>query len=475
MNRLKRAVVWSFAERYASLAVSVVSAMIIARLLTPKEIGIFSLCAAAVTIATILRDFGISEYIVHEKELTESKLRGAFGIALVLGWSAGALIYTVRHPLAAYYSEPLVADVLGVLALNFLLLPLASPAFALLSREMAFRKIFVVQTLCNLTQAVAAVSLALAGFSVLALAWAPVISIALQVVLLAWMRPSQVFLMPRFRGSLDIFKYGGTFATARVIEVVSRNTHEFLIAKHLGFASVGLFSRSLGLLELFYNNFTAAVLRVFGPIVSEDNRNGRPLPRRYAETTVLLTAIAWPVLTFVALFATDIIGTVFGGQWLAAGPPASLLALSSMGSFLTVLGPTMLITTGRIRLRLGLTLITASVHITAVAVGSRYGLQAVAIAFMASALVGPSLYAHALPKVLGCERRELFQGVGRSVWLGLGFAALVGATAIGLQRTELPSLSKLALAIPAAVAAWFGIARALHHPVLAQLGWLARR
>ena len=56
----RRALVWSFAERYAS----------------------YSPCAAFGAVAGIARDFGVSEYLIEERELTRERLRSAFGIAL---------------------------------------------------------------------------------------------------------------------------------------------------------------------------------------------------------------------------------------------------------------------------------------------------------------------------------------------------------------------------------------------------------
>ena len=478
---VRGALLWSFAERYTSLAVTIASTMLLARLLTPQQVGVFSLCAAAVTIAGILRDFGVSEYLVQEKELDDRKLRNAFGVAILLGWSVGAVIFLARDLLADYYREPLVKDVLSVLTLNFLLLPLASPAFALLTRDLAFRKIFVIQTTCNIAQAVSAVSMALLGFGTMALAWAPVISIALQILMVAWARPKQTFLMPSLRGAAGVFKYGGAFALTRVIETTSRNTHEFMLARHLGFASVGLFSRALGLLEIFYNNFTAAILRVFTPMLAEDRRQGRSIPQRYAETTVLLSSLAWPILSYIALFSHDIIATLFGSQWLAAAPAASLLAIASMLSYCTVLGPTVLISTGHVKKRLRFTLITASVHITTVVLVSRHGLEAVAGAFVLSAMVGPSLYLYALPSLLGCTRRELLRGVGKSLRLGLGFAALLGGIALALHEAHLPSLLKLLISTLAGTAIWLALAHGLRHPITELLpgplgrAWWARR
>ena len=47
------------AERYAGLLISIASMVVLARLLTPQQVGIYSMCAAFAAVAGILRDFGV--------------------------------------------------------------------------------------------------------------------------------------------------------------------------------------------------------------------------------------------------------------------------------------------------------------------------------------------------------------------------------------------------------------------------------
>jgi len=48
---IRKSILIAFAEKYATLAISFVGIMLIARLLTPKEIGIYSVASAVAGIA----------------------------------------------------------------------------------------------------------------------------------------------------------------------------------------------------------------------------------------------------------------------------------------------------------------------------------------------------------------------------------------------------------------------------------------
>jgi O-antigen/teichoic acid export membrane protein len=67
MTSVRRALAISFIERYALIAISLASNILIARLLSPEEIGLYSVSLAVIGIAQVLRDFGVGGYLIQEK------------------------------------------------------------------------------------------------------------------------------------------------------------------------------------------------------------------------------------------------------------------------------------------------------------------------------------------------------------------------------------------------------------------------
>lgn len=455
--------------------VTVASTMVLARLLTPTQVGIFSLCAAVSTVAGILRDFGVSEYLIQEKDLTRDKLRAAFGIAILIAWSIGATIFSTRGLVASYYGEPGVADVLAVLTLNFMILPFASPAFALLSREMAFRKIFVIQLSSNTIQSVTAVSLAYAGFGYMSLAWAPVASILAQTLLITLFRPGDTFLLPSLRKADSILRYGSMFVSSRVIETVTRNAHEFVIAKQFGFLSVGLFSRAFGLMELFYNNVTSAILRVATPTFANNHRAGEDLGEAFARGTAIFTCIAWPFIGFVALMATELIRLLFGPQWDGAAPIATILAIATIPAYLIVLGPNLLAATGNVKRRLQISLWYSPVHLIFTLGASYFGLKAMAAVFLLTNCVQLGMYSHALKKALGMSIRRLFMPSLLSAWLAAACTAVQAVVAWSCRSAAMSSLATILFVILAGGIVWQVGVRATRHPALKEIEKITNR
>lgn len=103
---LRRFLALAFLQRGLSAAIYLAGTVILARLLTPQQVGIFSLSAAFVTIATAIREFGIREYVLQARELDRVGIRAAFGVSVTVGWAVGCLVLLARDLLSGYYDEP---------------------------------------------------------------------------------------------------------------------------------------------------------------------------------------------------------------------------------------------------------------------------------------------------------------------------------------------------------------------------------
>lgn len=474
MSATRKALLWSFAERYASLVIAIGSTMLLSRLLTPTQVGIYSLCAAVTTVAGILRDFGVSEYLIQEKDLNRDKIKAAFGVAILIAWTIALVIFLGRGAVAQFYGEPGVAQVMGVLVLHFLILPISSPAFALLNRDMAFRKIFVLNLVCNATQALVSVVLAYRGHGYMALAWGPIANVAVQSVLLAWMRPAQSFVLPGLKEARTVLRFGTMFVASRVIEILARNAHEPIIAKKFDFASVGLFSRAWGLIDLFHLNVAAAVVRVATPAFAAEHRAGGSLADSFARATTIFTCISWPFFALIALTAHEIIQIMFGAQWLAAAPLASILALTAIPTGLYALVPQMMSATGHVKRRLQVILWVGPVHIAAVFAASFFNLHAVAAVWFVSNIATLVLYLGHLHKALHVSPKVLFRPCVGSAAVTAGSVALQVLAVLLGRWAGLPAVLLLGLVVVAGTLGWWWAARAVSHPALQEVHKLLR-
>jgi O-antigen/teichoic acid export membrane protein len=170
MTGLHRPIVFSFLDRYSVIALNLVMTTIVARLMTPDEIGVFVIGAALVFLMETLRDFGVSSYLIQEREITEGGVRTAFTAMLILSLIFATGIYLLAGPIARFYGDQRIETVLHITAFGFLFGPFVAPNMALLRRDLSFGSIALINVSGAAANFIGTLSLAAFGAGYLSLA-----------------------------------------------------------------------------------------------------------------------------------------------------------------------------------------------------------------------------------------------------------------------------------------------------------------
>jgi hypothetical protein len=147
MSIVRRALLLSVMERYGLIALGLISYVLVARLLTPYEIGIYSVTAALVGVVHVIRDFGVASYLIQEQDLTRERRDTALGLSLLTGSVLFVAVFAVAPLVASLYGDTRMASILRVVSLNLLLLPFCGIALSLLRREMRFGQLLWINIL----------------------------------------------------------------------------------------------------------------------------------------------------------------------------------------------------------------------------------------------------------------------------------------------------------------------------------------
>src|SRR5437867_2434 len=168
----RKAFAFSFVDRYAGLGIHVASAMVIARLLTPNEIGVYSLTMVLVGFIATFRDLGAGQYLVQKTHLTTEDIRATWAVQLGLGILFASIIGGASIPVARFYAEPRIAPIMLVLAANFAITPFQALPCAGLTREMKFVVLATIRAPAALPQAACAIPPDWSGVGPIGRAWA---------------------------------------------------------------------------------------------------------------------------------------------------------------------------------------------------------------------------------------------------------------------------------------------------------------
>lgn len=331
MQSLQRSLVITFLSTNSGLVIQFVVVLILSRILSPSEVGIFSITSVFIGIASILRDFGVSAYLQREKDLTREKMRSALGLLLTTSWLLAGLLFLSSDHVAQFYRQPGIASVMRVLSISFALVPFASYLYAILARNMRSDKQAIVNVVSNLVYAVVCISLATMGYSYMALAWANVANICVSIALFVMMRPPQTPFMPSFSGWRAPMRFGSGAILGNLINQANNSIPDLILGKLSGPHNVGLYSRANGLVGMFQQIAGPTINYHAVPYIAGHHHASEPLGPMLSKAASYLTGLAWPAFIFTAAFAADIIRLLYGATWVEAAPIVVFLCIQAAG------------------------------------------------------------------------------------------------------------------------------------------------
>lgn len=469
MSGIRIGLLISLSERYVLALVSLASSMIVARLLSPEEIGIYSVSVAVIAIAQVLRDFGVGSFLVQVRELTEDVVRTAFGLSLIVGVGLFAIVFAMAPIAARFYAEPALIETLFISSFNFLILPFCSISMAILRREMRFKQIAIVNVVAAIAGAIAVVTAARMGAGPNSMAISSIV-LSLTTGLGTWFaRENARFLLPSLSRWRELLKYSSQATAASAVTSVSVNSNDLVLGKVLGFGPVAILSRAQGLMNLFHRDMMTAVRNVAFPAFANAHRNNEQLEPRYISSVTALTAFAWPFYGILALFPLEITRLLFGDQWDLSVPLVPVFAIAGAVSATVNLAQPLVIASGRIDLATRAELIVqpmrfALIAVTAVVFESVF---ACAMAYLAMSVVSLPVFYWFKGKVVKNDFRQLLSGLGKSGQISLltllvpGLVSLLG----DWSRTTPLSLTATLGAMLAALVAWPISLQLFAHPL----------
>ena len=173
-RRIRRAVIWRSGSQIAGQIVAWASTFLVIRILTPEDYGLFALTQVMLMLFNLLNGYGLASAIIQRDEVAKQELRQIFGLLLLLNGALAVAQIACAPLAAAYYRQPMVADLLRVQALIYLTIPFSALAYAQLARSLEFQRQAQVNLASALIGAGVALGGALAGWGVWALVWAPI-------------------------------------------------------------------------------------------------------------------------------------------------------------------------------------------------------------------------------------------------------------------------------------------------------------
>lgn len=469
----RRALVFSFLDRYSALLLSIASSMVIARLLTPAELGVYSVSMVFILFISAMRDLGAGQYLVQEKDLTPERVRATWTVLLGTGVLMAVIVLLAAYPVAAFFHEPSMVGIMWVISLNFAVNPLGSMTYAWLMREMRFDALATMRFSASVAGSITSILLAYRGFGPISLAYGNLASTLVNAAVSLRYRPASFGWALGTREVRRVLSFGGKISATSVILNIGAGAPEFLLGKLQGLTAAGLFSRGNGLAAIFQKLVLDATSTVAMPLLARAHRESGEITAPLLRALTYVTALGWSFFAGIALLGYPLIRLLYGDQWDASVPLMRCIALGMAIGLPAALCPQALMATGRAGLILRASTTAVAVQVLCIGCGAYYGLEGAGLGFVVAQCLALPIWFKVCSQQFTIPWAELLRALGGSALLA-GLTSLVPLACVLWQGT-VPS-SNVASVLGSGLLGLLVFvlaARFLRHPIYQEISWLA--
>jgi PST family polysaccharide transporter len=430
-----RAAGFTWAAGTADFVLRIGSTAVLARLIIPEDFGLVMMVMAVTAIADQFRDLGLSSATVQRKDISHEEVTNLFWVNVLAGVSIALFVCAISPLVSLYYKESRLTVLTCVLATNFIWGGLMVQHQALLTRQLKLGYTSTIRLTSSFISTVLAIVLAWKGWGCWALVWREVLRSALLTtgmwLCLPWV-PGLPFRKTNIRG---LVTFGANLSFANIVAALSSSADRFFIGRYWGPASVAIYRQAYQLLVLPMEQLLGPVFQVTQPGLSLLQTDDSRYRRFYQKVLTIVCVATMPLSLFVAVYSAEITRVVLGRKWLDCAP---LLLILGVGTFIKApvgWSGHVLITRGRSKMYLLLTLVNNMIVVFLMAVGVRWGAAGVAVADVAATYLFAAPMLHYSFKNSPVTMGTFFSTIGRPAG-----ASIIMAVVLRFVHQALPPL-----------------------------------
>ncbi len=325
-DQVRSAVIWRSGSQILAQIVQWGATFMVIRLLAPADYGLFAMTQVVLFFLNMLNGYGLASGLIQAKEIDVRQIRQLFGMLIVVNLVLAGGQFVLAPAIAAYYRQPIVADMLRVQALIYMTTPFIALSYALLSRRMEYRD----QARANIVASIASAGTALGGawfgLGVWTLVIAPMVLFAVRAVGMTIAARAYYWPSFDFRGAGTLARYGGLMAVGQLFWFFESQADVVIAGRQFDPHWLGIYTESLFLAQVFVAKIVPPLNEVAFSAYARLQHEPGAVGRAFVRGVRVIMVVALPFYIGLAATAEPLVLTVMGPKWAEAVPVVRLLA-----------------------------------------------------------------------------------------------------------------------------------------------------
>ena len=327
-NSVAKGALLTIAMRWTNRSISIVSTLILARLLVPDDFGVVALAFMTLALVEVFMDFGVNIALVQNADATEEHYHSGWTLRMIQA-SCVALVLAVSAPwVGDYFSDPRLTPVLWVLSLNVLVGSFENIGIVTFQKNMQFGREFKYLVTNRFVTFIFIVT----GAWFLRSYWAMILAGTLGGLFTVAHSYRAHPMRPRWSTARlrELFSVSQWLLLRNIAMYADANLHKLLVGRRTDTATMGSYALASDVAGMPSSELLGPLNRVLFPAFVQARHDLQELRRIFLLAQGVQVMVVAPAGVCVALMAAEIVPLLFGPKWLGAVPFMQVLALAAV-------------------------------------------------------------------------------------------------------------------------------------------------
>ena len=380
-TKVVRGAGWMFAGKFTGRALAAIKLIILARLLSPDDFGLFGIMMLATMALNTFTQTGFDKALIQFPDDTESHLDTAWTIQILRGVLLATVLFFSAPLIAWFFGEPRIIPLLQFFCIAPLIAGFDNIGIIYFKKDLHFKRQVFFSLSVDVVAMLVGVTLAIILRNVWALVWATLSAGITRNVLSYALHPYRPRLRLRAESARRLFGYGGWLLGSSILLFLSMKGDRIILGHLLGAYALGVFGMAWQFADLTTSQISDLLNHVMMPAYAKAQGARERLARAFQRVLEFVSTLALPLTAFMVLAAPEIVLGIIGDEWNDAIMPLRILSLAAFLRAIDATTTPLFLGTGRPRLQFWKNLARGVVTLALVyPLTVRYGVSGTALA-----------------------------------------------------------------------------------------------
>lgn len=362
---------WSFLNKIATQSFSFIFSIILARLLSPDDFGLFAMITVFLNFGLLFKDFGFGHALIYQKDVSKTEYDSVFVLNMLTGVTLTTIFFLLAPAIANFYDEPRLANLTKVFSVVFFIQSFGLVNLIELKKSIDFKSLAVIENASLLVSSLIAIGLAFYGLGVWSLIVRTIMNMTLRTII--------VFFVSNYRPAFNLnikvikklWRYSMEVSFNGFLTYWMRNLDNLMIGKMLGQQSLGVYNIAYQIMLFPISSISNVIKDVLFPSFSSIKNDINIIRSVYLKVIQTIALITFPILASISILSDSFVLILLGEQWSSMVTILPLLALVAIPQSIFTVNGTLYLNTGRPDIPLKINIISLPIY----AIGFYLGLK----------------------------------------------------------------------------------------------------